>query len=165
MLGVRQLKIILQRNCIDYRGCVEKTELMDRVKRLWLARKKEKGQWTILIYYRRRTVQSFYPIYIEMEKRINDTGDEGAALSPPSLPLLLSPSLPFFLSHSTQNQLSNFFHFPLSQFLHIHFTVCHISPSITMIVFSLPQWQNKISCARYAWTHQLTVYSWSVGTC
>jgi hypothetical protein len=35
LLSVRQLKTILQRNCIDYRGCVEKSELMERVHRLY----------------------------------------------------------------------------------------------------------------------------------
>ena len=42
VLPVRQLKIILRRNCIDYKGCIEKDELKDRVKRLWKAREKEK---------------------------------------------------------------------------------------------------------------------------
>ena len=42
MLPVKILKIILQRNCIDYRGCVEKEELQERVKRLWKAREKQK---------------------------------------------------------------------------------------------------------------------------
>lgn len=71
-----------------------------------------------------------------MEKRINDTGDEGAALSPPPFP---HSSLHPFLSFSlTAHRISCLiFHFPLSQFLHIHFTVCHISP-ITMIVFFTP---------------------------
>jgi hypothetical protein len=35
LLSVRQLKTILQSNCIDYRGCVEKSELMERVHRLY----------------------------------------------------------------------------------------------------------------------------------
>lgn len=43
-LSVKQLKIILKRNCLDYKDCVEKQELMERVKRLWLAREKGKGQ-------------------------------------------------------------------------------------------------------------------------
>ena len=42
-LSVKQLKIILTRNCLDYKDCVEKQELMDRVKRLWQAREKAKG--------------------------------------------------------------------------------------------------------------------------
>ena len=42
-LSVRQLKIILQRNCINYKGCVEKHELLNRVQRLWDARQEEKG--------------------------------------------------------------------------------------------------------------------------
>ena len=42
MLPVKILKIILRRNCIDYRGCVEKEELQERVKRLWKAREKQK---------------------------------------------------------------------------------------------------------------------------
>ena len=42
-LGVKQLKVVLRRNCIDFKGCVEKQELTERVKRLWVARQKEKG--------------------------------------------------------------------------------------------------------------------------
>lgn len=42
-LGVKQLKVVLTRNCIDFKGCVEKQELIERVKRLWIARQKEKG--------------------------------------------------------------------------------------------------------------------------
>ena len=42
-LSIKQLKIILQRNCIDYKGCIEKQELLDRVLRLWHARQEEKG--------------------------------------------------------------------------------------------------------------------------
>lgn len=43
LLPVKILKIVLQRNCIDYRGCVEKEELRERVKRLWKAREKVKA--------------------------------------------------------------------------------------------------------------------------
>ena len=41
-LSVKQLKIILQRNCINYKGCVEKRELLEKVVRLWQAREEEK---------------------------------------------------------------------------------------------------------------------------
>ena len=41
-LSVRQLKLILQRNCINYKGCVEKRELCDKVVTLWRAREEEK---------------------------------------------------------------------------------------------------------------------------
>lgn len=41
-LSVRQLKVILQKNCVNYKGCVEKQELLDRVQRLWYARQEEK---------------------------------------------------------------------------------------------------------------------------
>lgn len=34
-LTVRQLKEILATNYVDYKGCVEKWELVSRVKRLW----------------------------------------------------------------------------------------------------------------------------------
>ncbi|KAJ8312451.1 hypothetical protein KUTeg_009824 [Tegillarca granosa] len=34
-LSVQQLKEILVTNFVDYKGCVEKYELMDRVRRLW----------------------------------------------------------------------------------------------------------------------------------
>ena len=43
-LSVRELKIILQTNCINYKGCVEKHELSERVVRLWHARQEEKGE-------------------------------------------------------------------------------------------------------------------------
>lgn len=42
-LTVKQLKVILKRNCIDFKGCVEKQELTERMKRLWTAKKKQKG--------------------------------------------------------------------------------------------------------------------------
>ena len=35
-LSVRQLKEILVNNFVDYRGCCEKHELVDRVRRLWV---------------------------------------------------------------------------------------------------------------------------------
>lgn len=35
MLGVQQLKGLLLRSSVDYRGCCEKWELVDRTKRLW----------------------------------------------------------------------------------------------------------------------------------
>ena len=44
LLTVRQLKRILLQNCIDYRGCVEKYELLDRVHRLWHERVDQKGK-------------------------------------------------------------------------------------------------------------------------
>ncbi len=34
-LSVRQLKEVLATNFVDYKGCVEKYELVDRVSRLW----------------------------------------------------------------------------------------------------------------------------------
>ena len=43
LLSVRQLKRILLQNCIDYHGCVEKQELMDRVHRLWQEKAEQKG--------------------------------------------------------------------------------------------------------------------------
>ena len=43
-LSIKQLKVILKKNCIDFKGCVEKQELTERVKRLWLAKIKEKGK-------------------------------------------------------------------------------------------------------------------------
>ncbi len=44
LLSVKQLKIILQRNCIDYKGCVEKDELLTKVKTLWKAREEQKSE-------------------------------------------------------------------------------------------------------------------------
>lgn len=34
-LSVRQMKEVLVNNFVDYKGCVEKTELQQRVVRLW----------------------------------------------------------------------------------------------------------------------------------
>ena len=41
-LNVKQLKLILQQNCINYKGCVEKDELQVRVRRLWQAKEDER---------------------------------------------------------------------------------------------------------------------------
>lgn len=41
-LSVRQLKLILTRSFIDYKGCCEKHELQDRVLRLWNQKKSQK---------------------------------------------------------------------------------------------------------------------------
>ncbi|UYV71598.1 RFFL [Cordylochernes scorpioides] len=38
-LSVRQLKLILTRNYVDYHGCCEKKDLQERVRRLWMQRK------------------------------------------------------------------------------------------------------------------------------
>ena len=43
LLSVRQLKTILRRNCIDYHGCVEKSELIERVHRLYQEKLDQKG--------------------------------------------------------------------------------------------------------------------------
>ena len=43
MLSVKQLKSLLQRSCVNYKGCVEKHELMERVVRLWKDRQSQKG--------------------------------------------------------------------------------------------------------------------------
>lgn len=43
-LSVRQVKVILKRNCIDYKGCVEKDELLEKVKLLWRAKEEEKSK-------------------------------------------------------------------------------------------------------------------------
>lgn len=40
-LSVRDLKKILLINCIDYKGCFEKSELIERVKRLWTSQRRE----------------------------------------------------------------------------------------------------------------------------
>ena len=42
-LSVRQLKVILVRNYVDIKGCVERSELEERLKMLWGSRKREKG--------------------------------------------------------------------------------------------------------------------------
>ena len=46
-LSVRQIKIILQRNCINYKGCVEKEELLEKVKTLWKAKEEDKSEYTV----------------------------------------------------------------------------------------------------------------------
>lgn len=46
-LSVKQLKEILMLNRVDYKGCCEKTELLERVQRLWQAKKSSPGK---LIY-------------------------------------------------------------------------------------------------------------------
>ena len=46
-LSVRQIKIILQRNCINYKGCVEKEELLEKVKTLWRAKEEDKSEYTV----------------------------------------------------------------------------------------------------------------------
>ncbi len=43
-LSVKQLKTILLKNCINYKGCVEKDELVTKVKTLWRAREAEKSE-------------------------------------------------------------------------------------------------------------------------
>jgi len=43
-LSVKQLKIILQRNCVNYKGCVEKAELAEKVRTLWKARQDERSE-------------------------------------------------------------------------------------------------------------------------
>ena len=42
-LTIRQLKVILVTNFVDYKGCCEKQELVERVHRLWIETK-SKGQ-------------------------------------------------------------------------------------------------------------------------
>ena len=43
-LSVRQLKMILVRNYVDIKGCVERRELEEKLKQLWSSRKREKGR-------------------------------------------------------------------------------------------------------------------------
>ena len=46
-LSVKQLKLILQQNCINYKGCVEKDELQVRVRRLWQAKRMRGSRWLL----------------------------------------------------------------------------------------------------------------------
>ncbi len=48
-LSVRQLREILACNFVNYRGCCEKWELVDRVKRLWTSKESDrlKGRKTL----------------------------------------------------------------------------------------------------------------------
>ena len=41
-LTVKELKEILSFHFVDYKGCVEKWELLDRVRRLWEEQKQQK---------------------------------------------------------------------------------------------------------------------------
>jgi hypothetical protein len=53
-LTVKQLKELLALNRVDYRGCCEKPELMERVTRLWLenseTRKGEYYMYELLMF-------------------------------------------------------------------------------------------------------------------
>ena len=51
LLSVRQLKIILRKNCIDYHGCVEKAELVERVHRLYREKLDQKGIYCEVLLY------------------------------------------------------------------------------------------------------------------
>lgn len=48
-LSIRQLKLILTRNFVDYKGCVEREELVARVTRLWREKKEFKDQSEYLL--------------------------------------------------------------------------------------------------------------------
>ncbi len=45
-LNIKQLKEVLAGNFVDYKGCVEKYELVERVRRLWVEGQKnqERGE-------------------------------------------------------------------------------------------------------------------------
>lgn len=43
-LSARQLKLILTRNFVDYKGCCQREELMDKVERLWREKKRVNEQ-------------------------------------------------------------------------------------------------------------------------
>lgn len=49
-LSVKQLKEILMLNRVDFKGCCEKTELLDRVQRLWQAHKATPGKFKNIKY-------------------------------------------------------------------------------------------------------------------
>lgn len=48
-LSVRQLKEVLARNFIDYKGCIEKSELIQRVQQLFVSHQEEKGMFNYSI--------------------------------------------------------------------------------------------------------------------
>lgn len=52
-LSIKQLKEILVNNFVNFRGCCEKWELTDRVKRLWQAKQlnKEKGEFAVTLHW------------------------------------------------------------------------------------------------------------------
>jgi len=50
-LSVRQLKALLVTHYVDYKGCCERSELVERVHRLWKehARNRELGKYSFLL--------------------------------------------------------------------------------------------------------------------
>jgi len=64
-LTVRQLKEVLVVNFVDYKGCVEKKELVERVKRLWHEHKnnQEKGKLCETKYCKIKTFHIYYSIF------------------------------------------------------------------------------------------------------
>lgn len=45
--STRQLKVLLDDNCVDYRGCIEKDELVQRAMMLWHSkRQQQNSQYT-----------------------------------------------------------------------------------------------------------------------
>lgn len=43
-LTIRQMKLILTRNFVDYKGCCERDEMQDKVMRLWREHKESRAQ-------------------------------------------------------------------------------------------------------------------------
>ena len=60
-LSVKQLKLILTRNFIDYKGCVEKEELLSKAERLWTDRHENKLQSMSFFIISLRPLGSYCP--------------------------------------------------------------------------------------------------------
>jgi hypothetical protein len=71
LLSVRQLKTILQRNCIDYRGCVEKSELMERVHRLYQDKLEQKELEAKIIADGDREAENDYMCKVCMDSAVD----------------------------------------------------------------------------------------------
>lgn len=54
-LNARELKEILAANFVDFKGCVEKTELIDKVRRLYRDRQNEKVRGNLIISHGKST--------------------------------------------------------------------------------------------------------------
>lgn len=47
-LSAKELKVLLDDNYVDYKGCVEKEELVQRVVMLWESKKMQQNGWYIM---------------------------------------------------------------------------------------------------------------------
>jgi len=50
-LSVKELKTILTANFVDFKGCCEKKELLDRVAALWKSKQQTEGKSKFTVYF------------------------------------------------------------------------------------------------------------------